>query len=104
MLLMAMKRKPRAQLSRSGKYYRDNPDAAKRKAQTDKKINARPEQRKKRSELSVARKKLKKKGKKLEGKDLSHRADGSIRLRSVKKNRGSSSDTSGDRRARGKRK
>ena len=104
MLPMAMKRTPRAQLSRSGKYYRDNPDKAKNKDAYNKKLNATPSQRKKRSELSVARKKLKKKGKKLEGKDLSHRADGSIRLRSVKKNRGSSSDTSGDRRARGKRK
>lgn len=87
----------------SAKYYRTHPEARKKKAKLDKKINKRPEQRKKRSELSTKRKQLKKKGVKLAGKDLAHTKNG-IRLKSTKANRGSKSDMSGDRRARGKKK
>lgn len=101
---MAMKRKPRSQLSKSGKYYRDNPKAAAKKAETDKKINARPEQVKKRVESAKARRKAVAAGKSVKGKDASHTKSGRVVLKSVKANRGSKTDTAGDRRARGKRK
>ena len=87
-------------LSRSARYYRDNPDARRRKAKTDKKVNARPEQRKKRAELVKERRKRGIYGK--GGKDVSHQKDGSTRLEDRSKNRGNGSRTAGDRRARGK--
>jgi hypothetical protein len=87
-------------LSRSARYYRDNPDARKKKAATDKKVNARPEQRKKRSELVKERRKRGIYGK--GGDDVSHQKDGSTRMENPSKNRGNGSRTPGDRRARGK--
>ena len=71
---MPPKRKPKSQLSKSGKYYRDNPKAAKKKAATDKKVNSRADQKSKRAELG--RKNYahdKKKGKAArKGKDFDH--------------------------------
>lgn len=96
---MASPKKPYNELSRSAKYYRDNPEARKKKAQTDKKVNERPEQRKKRAELTKERRKRGIDGK--GGGDLSHTSKGLVR-KSVKANRGSKSDTAGDRKARGK--
>lgn len=96
---MASPKKKYSELSRSAKYYRDNPEARKKKAATDKKINARPEQRKKRSELAKERRKRGIDGK--GGGDLSHTSKGLVR-KSVKANRGSKGDTKGDRNARGK--
>ena len=84
--------------SRSARYYANNPRAKKKKAATDKKINARPEQKAKRRELARERRKRGIMGK--GGKDLSHTKNG-LRLKSVKANRGSRSDSSGDKRARG---
>tara|TARA_R110002020_G_scaffold445804_1_gene657737 strand:- start:69 stop:260 length:192 start_codon:yes stop_codon:yes gene_type:complete len=56
--------KKQAKVGESATYYRNNPAARKKKAATDKAVNKRPEQRKKRSELGVARTKIiKKKGK-----------------------------------------
>lgn len=95
---MPPKKKPYSQLSASAKYYRKNKKAREKKKATDTKINARPEQRKKRSELVKARKKLGIYGK--GGKDVGHTKNG-LRLQSVKSNRGSKSNTAGDRRARG---
>lgn len=82
---MAPPKKKRSELSKSAKYYRDNPGARKRKAATDKKVNARPEQRKKRSESNAARRKARKKGQDIRGKDYDH-AKG--RFVSSKANRG----------------
>lgn len=86
----------------STNYYRTHPEARKKKAKTDKKINARPEQKAKRREL--ARKNYqhdKKYGKaSRRGKDLSHTKNG-LRYKSVSANRGSKSDTKGDSNARG---
>lgn len=59
--------------------------ARKKKAATDKKINARPEQKKKRSELGKIRSKAKANGKKIKGKDYDHATK---RFTSVKANRG----------------
>jgi hypothetical protein len=89
-------------LSRSAQYYRDNPEARKKKATTDKKVNARPEQRKKRAELVKERRERGIYGK--GGKDVSHQKDGSTRLEDKSKNRGNGSRTAGDRKARGKKK
>jgi hypothetical protein len=69
-----------------------------KKAATDKKINARPAQRKKRAELVKERRKRGIYGK--GGKDLAHTKKGIVK-KSVKANRGSKSDTAGDKRARG---
>jgi hypothetical protein len=56
----------------STNYYRKNAAARKKKAATDKKINARPEQVKKRVESNRARRKAKAAGKNVKGKDYDH--------------------------------
>ena len=70
---------------RSAKYYRSNPEARRKKAATDKKVNARPEQRAKRSELSKERRRRGVMGK--GGKDMSHTKDGRIVAEDASKNR-----------------
>lgn len=90
-------------MGKSTEYYKKNPDARKKKAATDKKINARPEQVKKRVEANAARRKAKAAGKNVTGKDASHTKNGIV-FKDSSKNRGSSSDSAGDKRARGKKK
>ena len=85
---------------RSARYYANNPKARKKKSATDKKINARPEQVKKRVEANRARRKAKAAGKDVKGKDASHTKNG-IRFKDSSKNRGSKKDGAGDKRARG---
>lgn len=68
---MAPPRK-KGKVSKSAKYYRDNPEARKKKAATDKKINARASQKKKRSEAGSKRYAAKKAGKNVSGKDYDH--------------------------------
>tara|TARA_R110000851_G_scaffold162725_1_gene306602 strand:- start:3688 stop:3960 length:273 start_codon:yes stop_codon:yes gene_type:complete len=58
--------------SKSAKYYAKNPAARKKKAATDKKINARPAQVKKRVEANKAVRKAKAAGKSTKGKDYDH--------------------------------
>ena len=70
---------------RSAKYYRSNPEARRKKAATDKKVNARPEQRAKRSELTTERRRRGIAGK--GGKDLSRTKDGKMVLENPSKNR-----------------
>ncbi|MGA1753704.1 MAG: hypothetical protein ACO395_10205 [Pontimonas sp.] len=70
---------------RSAKYYRSNPEARRKKAATDKKVNARPEQREKRAELSKERRRRGVMGK--GGKDMSHTKDGRIVAEDASKNR-----------------
>lgn len=82
---MAPKKKPMNKLSRSAKYYRKNKKARSKKAATDKKINARAEQKKKRAQANKARRKAKKLGKNIKGKDYDHKTGKFI---SSKKNRG----------------
>lgn len=89
--------------SRSAKYYASNPVARKKKAATDKKINSRPEQVKKRVEANKARRRAKAAGKNIEGKDASHTKKGIV-FKKSSVNRGSKSDSAGDRRARGTKK
>lgn len=82
---MASPKKPYSKLSRSAKYYRDNPKARKKKAKKDKEINARASQRKKRSELVKKNRQADKRGVNRNGKDYDH-ATG--RYTSVRSNRG----------------
>ena len=70
---------------RSAKYYRSNSEARRKKAATDKKVNARPEQRAKRSELTTERRRRGIAGQ--GGKDLSHTKDGKMVLENPSKNR-----------------
>lgn len=86
--------------SKSAKYYANNPSARKKKAATDKKINSRPNQVTKRVEANRARRQAKSAGKNVTGKDASHTKNG-IRFKDSSKNRGSKSDSNGDKRARG---
>lgn len=69
----------------STNYYRNNPKARKKKAKKDKEINARPEQVQKRVESNRARRKAKKRGTSVRGKDYDHATKSFV---SVKKNRG----------------
>lgn len=66
-------------------YYRSHPEARRKKAQTDKKVNARPEQVKKRVESNAKRREAKSKGQNIKGKDYDHSVK---RFVSVKTNRG----------------
>ena len=85
---MAPPKKKRSALSRSAKYYRDNPGARKRKGKTDKKVNARPEQRKKRSESNTARARARKNGKNVKGLDYDHATDSFVKSKTNRGRRG----------------
>ncbi len=87
---MAPRKEPYNKLGRTAKFYRDNPAARKRKAARDKKINARPEQRAKRSELSIRNKKYDKKyGKgRRAGKDFDHAVGRYVKTKTNRGRRG----------------
>lgn len=89
-------------VSRTARYYRTHPKARRKKAAYDKKFNQKPEQRRKRSELTVKNRQHDRKYGKAsrKGKDLSHTSGGLVYKKSSV-NRGSKSDSAGDRRARG---
>lgn len=78
-------------------------EAIRRKRKRDKAIGAKAEQKKRRAETNKARRKAKKRGTKIAGKDASHTSKGIV-FKSVKANRGSKSDSPGDRRSRGSKK
>ena len=82
---MPPKKKAYSKLSKSAKYYRDNPKARKKKAETDKKVNARPEQKKKRRESGKKRTEAKSKGRNIKGKDYDHATNSFV---ASSKNRG----------------
>ena len=88
---------------RTTRYYRTHPRARRKKAAYDKKFNRKPAQRKKRSELIKHNREHDKKYGKASraGMDASHTRHGIVYKKSSV-NRGSNSDTAGDRRARGK--
>ncbi len=69
----------------STEYYRKNPKARKKKAATDKKINARPSQKKKRADCNKKRREATKKGKNIKNMDYDHATK---KFTSVKTNRG----------------
>lgn len=72
-------------LGKSAKYYRDNPEARRKKAKTDKRVNAQPAQIKKRVEANRKRREAKRNGQDVEGKDYDHKAN---RFVDSKTNRG----------------
>lgn len=72
-------------LSKSAKYYRNNRKARKKKQAYDAKLNRRPEQVRKRVESNRARRKAKKRGQNVRGKDYDHAVG---RFVTTKANRG----------------
>ena len=89
-------------VSKTARYYRTHPKARAKKKAYDKKFNQKPEQRKKRSELTQHNREHDQKyGKSSRaGKDASHTSHGIVYKKSSV-NRGSKKDSAGDRRARG---
>ncbi len=92
-------------VSKSAKYYRSHPKARAKKKAYDTEFNRKPEQVKKRTELAKANREHDQKFGKAsrKGKDLSHTSSGLVYKKSSI-NRGSKTDSPGDRRARGKKK
>lgn len=88
--------------SKTSKFYAANPEARKKRLEYQAEFNKKPEQVKKRVELNAANKSNHTSGKSKvgDGKDVSHTKSG-LRLKPASTNRGSKSDSPGDRRARG---
>lgn len=91
-------------MKKTAKYYKENPEAYKKKLAYDKKNNAEPKNVKKRVELNAYNRKAQKEGRahKGDGKDASHKGGKIVGFESASRNRGSKSNSAGDRRARGK--
>ena len=70
--------------SRTAEYYRKNPAARKRRLEQQKRYQKKPSQVKKRVELNRINRQ---KGRKGDGKDVSHTTDGKTVLESASKNR-----------------
>jgi hypothetical protein len=70
--------------SKSTRYYRANPKAKAKKAAYRKKYNKRPAEKRRRAKLMILNKRMGKKG---DGKDVSHKKDGSVFLEKASKNR-----------------
>lgn len=87
---------------RSAKYYREHPKARAKKSAYDTEFNKKPSQVKKRAELAKANREHDKRYGKAsrKGMDLSHTKNGLV-YKPSSVNRGSKSDSPGDRRARG---
>ena len=88
-------------LSRSAKYYRDNPEARKKKNEYQKKFNKKRDQVLNRTRLNKENRKRGTYGNG-DGLDVSHMSNGKTRLEPQSKNRGNKTRTKGDRRSRGK--
>lgn len=88
-------------VGKTAEYYRTHPRARAKKKAYDTEFNKKKEQREKRSELTQKNREHDKKYGKAsrKGKDLSHTSHGLV-YKSSSANRGSKSDTAGDRRAR----
>jgi hypothetical protein len=92
-------------VKRTAKFYATHPEAKAKKAAYDKKNDATPERRAKRAELVKINREHQKsgRGKVGDGKDVSHTRNGIV-LKPASVNRGSKTDSSGDKRARGSKK
>lgn len=88
-------------LSRSAKYYRDNPKAKKKKNEYQKKFNKKRDQVLNRTRLNKENRDRGTYGNG-DGLDVSHMKNGKTRLESQSKNRGNKTRTKGDVRSRGK--
>ena len=92
-----------AQKSNSAKHYAKNAKSRAKKAAYDKKFNAKPEQKKKRAELNKYNREKGTYGNG-DGLDAAHK-NGKIKgFKKASANRGSKSDSAGDKRARGTKK
>ena len=87
-------------LSRTAKYYRDNPDARKKKNKYQKEYNKKRSSIKKRVELNKENRRRGTYGNG-DGLDVSHMSNGKTKLEPQSKNRGNKTRTKGDRKARG---
>lgn len=87
-------------MGRSTEFYRKNKAAREKKQATTDKLNQSPSMRKKRTESQRARRKAKREGKNIKGKDAAHTKNGIV-FKDASKNRGSNKDSAGDKRARG---
>lgn len=88
-------------LGRTAKYYRDNPEARKKHRAYQKKYNKKKSSIKQRVADNRENRRLGTYGN-YDGLDVSRRRGGKYVLESAKKNRGSKTNTPGDKRARGK--
>ena len=86
-------------MKKSAKYYAANPTAKAKKAAYDKKNDAKPERRERRAELVKINRDKGTYGNG-DGKDWSHTKNGVV-MKKASVNRGSKSDSAGDKRARG---
>lgn len=82
---MAPRKKPYHKLSRTAKFYRKSKKARDKKKETDKEVNKRPSQVRKRVEAKRARKNAIRRGIDVSDKDYDHKTG---RMISSKKNRG----------------
>ena len=90
-------------LSRTAKFYRDNPEARAKRNKYQKKYNAKPSNVAKRSLLNKENRKRGTYGNG-DGLDVSHLSNGKTKLEKASKNRANGSRTAGDKKARGKKK
>ena len=88
-------------LGRTARYYRDNPEARKKRLEYQKKYNKKKSSVKKRVELNNENRKRGTYGNG-DGMDVSHMKNGRTILEKASKNRGNKTRTAGDRKSRGK--
>ncbi len=86
-------------MKKTAKFYATHPEARAKKAAYDKRNDARPERRARRAELTKINREKGTAGNG-DGKDWSHTKNGVV-MKKASVNRGSKSDTAGDKRARG---
>ena len=86
-------------MKRTAKFYATHPEARAKKAAYDKRNDARPERRARRAELTKINREKGTAGNG-DGKDWSHTKNGMV-MKKASVNRGSKTDSSGDKRARG---
>lgn len=77
-----------AKKSKSAEYYAKNPEARRKKAEYDKKLNKNPEQVKKRVEANRARRRAKAAGKDVRGLDYDHAVGGFVKTATNRGRRG----------------
>jgi hypothetical protein len=88
---------------KTAQYYASHPEARKKRLDYQADYNKRPDQLKKRIELNKINRDRGQYADK-DGKDMSHQKNGRVIEESASKNRGSKSNSAGDKRARGKKK
>lgn len=87
-------------LGRTAKYYRDNPEARKKRLEYQKKYNKKKREIEKRVSLNRENRRRGTYGNG-DGLDVSHMSNGKTKLEKASKNRGNKTRTKGDRKARG---